>query len=413
MAAWAEILAMKETRATKVTEARSILDTAETEKRDRTTEEETRWANIMADVSKLTKDITTAETQLEAERAAGTRTDQRKEDQKDNKDEQRVGPRETEEYRAAYSRFLLDGTSSLSSDEHRAMQADSSIGGGYLVAPMQMVQELLKTVDDLVIIGGLARTFDLGKAVSLGVPTITTKMSDADWTPELSAGNTGEIVFGKRELTPHALAKRALISNKLLRVSAMPIETIVRNELARVFAETFENAYMNGDGQGKPLGLFTASNDGITTDRDVSTDNTTTAMTFNGLKSAKYSIKSQYQSRLKWIFHRDAVLQLAKIKDLDGQYIWQQSVTVGDPDRLLNFPVLMSEFAPNTFSAGLYTGILGDFSQYWIARALDMAIQRIVELYSLTNQTGFHARAEADGQPVMAEAFARVKLASV
>lgn len=408
--AWADILKMKEKRATLVTDARAILDTAETEKRDRTTEEETRWNTIMADVSKLNKEITTTETQLEAERAAGTRDDERRDERRDDPEKRAANPRATEEYRTAYSRFLLDGTASLSADEHRAMQADSSIGGGYLVAPQQMVQELLKTVDDLVIIGGMATTHTLEKAVSLGIPTVTTKMSDADWTPELSAGNTGEIVFGKRELKPHALAKRALISNTLLRVSAMPIEAIVRNELARVFAETLENAYMNGDGQGKPLGLFTASSDGIDTTRDVSTGNTTTAMTFDGLKTAKYSIKSQYHSKLQWIFHRDAVLQLAKIKDTDGQYIWQQSVSVGEPDRLLQFPIKMSEFAPNTFTTGLYTGILGDFSKYWIARALDMAVQRIVELYSLTNQTGYHARAEADGQPVMGEAFARVKL---
>lgn len=409
--AWSDILKMKEDRANKVTEARGILDLAEAEKRDRTTEEETRWSAIMADVSKLTKEVTTAETMLDAERAAGNRSDQRKDEQKDNKDEQRGNPRATEEYRAAYSRFLLDGTSSLSADEHRAMQADSSIGGGYLTAPMQMVNELLKTVDDMVIIGGLATTYNLGKAVSLGVPTITTKMDAADWTSELSTGSLGEIAFGQRELTPHHLAKRALISNKLIRVAVSPIEDIVRNELARVFAEAFENAYMTGNGQGKPLGLFTASADGITTARDISTGNTATAMTFDGLKSAKYSVKSQYQAKCKWLFHRNGVEQLAKIKDLDGQYIWQQSVVVGEPDRLLNAPVLMSEFAPNTFTSGLYVGMYGDFSYYWIARALDMAVQRMVELYSLTNQTGYHAHAEADGQPVLAEAFARVKLA--
>lgn len=408
--AWSKILKMKEDRANKVTEARGILDLAEKENRDRTTEEETRWSTIMADVNKLNKDITTGETQLEAERNAGQRQDQRKDEHKDDS-EHRANPRATEEYRSAYSRFLLDGTGSLSADEHRAMQADSSIGGGYLTAPMQMVQELLKTVDDMVIIGGLATTFDLAKAVSLGVPNLNTKMDDAEWTSELSTGSVGEMTFGQRELTPHHLAKRALLSNKLIRVAVMPIETMVRNELARVFAETFEKGYMTGNGQGKPLGLFTASADGITTARDVSAGNTATAIKFDGLKATKYSIKSQYHPKLKWIFHRNAVEQLAKEKDANGQYIWQQSVVVGEPDRLLNFPLLMSEFAPNTFTTGLYAGILGDFSYYWIARALDMAIQRMVELYSLTNQTGYHAHAEADGQPVMAEAFARVKLA--
>jgi HK97 family phage major capsid protein len=73
-------------------------------------------------------------------------------------------------------------------------------------------------------------------------------------------------------------------------------------------------------------------------------------------------------------------------------------------------PVNMSEYAPSTMTSALYVGILGDFSQYWIADALDMQIQRLVELYAETNQTGFIGRMESDGMPVLEEAFVRVKL---
>ena len=82
----------------------------------------------------------------------------------------------------------------------------------------------------------------------------------------------------------------------------------------------------------------------------------------------------------------------------------------GEPDRLLNLPVMMSEYAPSTLTASQYVGALGDFSNYWIADALDMQIQRLVELYAETNQTGFIGRMESDGMPVLAEAFVRVKL---
>jgi HK97 family phage major capsid protein len=62
-------------------------------------------------------------------------------------------------------------------------------------------------------------------------------------------------------------------------------------------------------------------------------------------------------------------------------------------------------------TTGNYVGILGDFSYYWIADALDMQVQRLVELYAATNQVGFIARREVDGMPVLEEAFVRVKLA--
>ena len=75
-------------------------------------------------------------------------------------------------------------------------------------------------------------------------------------------------------------------------------------------------------GASQPLGLFTASDNGISTGRDVSTGNTSTSMTFDGLMEAKYSLKGQHQMNAEWLFHRDGVKQLAKLKDGDGQYIW-------------------------------------------------------------------------------------------
>jgi HK97 family phage major capsid protein len=71
----------------------------------------------------------------------------------------------------------------------------------------------------------------------------------------------------------------------------------------------------------------------------------------------------------------------------------------------------MSEYVPNTFSSGNYVGVIGDFSYFWIAEALDMRVQRLVELYAETNQTGYIGRMEVDGMPVLEEAFTRVTLA--
>ena len=158
---------------------------------------------------------------------------------------------------------------------------------------------------------------------------------------------------------------------------------------------------MTGSGTNEPLGIFTASEDGISTGRDISTGNTSTEITFDGLLEAKYSIKTQYQPMLKWIFHRDAVKMLAKIKDSDGQYIWQQSVVEGTPDRLLNIPVLMSEYAPNTFTAGKYVGMLGDFSNYWIVDGMEMEMSVLTELYALSNQIeAVHGRHAGAGRSV-------------
>ena len=189
------------------------------------------------------------------------------------------------------------------------------------------------------------------------------------------------------------------------------VEQLVRERMAYKFAVPQEKGFLTGNGSGQPLGVFTASNDGISTGRDVSTGNTTTGIQFDGLIEAKYSLKGSYWPRARWMFHRDGMKQIALLKDGEGQYIWRESVRAGEPDRVLGLPVMMSEFAPNTFTTGLYVGLLGDWSRYWIADALSFQLQRLVELYAVTNQVGFIGRLETDGMPVLEEAFVRVKLA--
>lgn len=314
----------------------------------------------------------------------------------------------------AYRRFLTSGQRVvLTAEEHRALQADSDSAGGYLVMPRQESSQLLKAVDNDVFMRrpGFATIERVDKAQSLGVVSLDADPDDADWTTEVKAITQDESMsFGDRELVPHPLTKGVKLSNKLMRLAADP-EGLVRRRLQYKFSVTMEKAYMTGHGAGRPLGIFVASTKGISTGRDVSTGNATTSIGADGLIESKYSLKPQYWANAKWIFHRDGVKQIAKLKDGEGQYLWQPGLQGGQPDRLLNLPLFMSEYAPNTFTTGQYVGILGDFSFYWIVDALDVQIQRLDELYAETRQTGFIGEAYSDGMPVLEEAFVRVKLA--
>jgi HK97 family phage major capsid protein len=248
-------------------------------------------------------------------------------------------------------------------------------------------------------------------AQSLGFPKRTSRMTRAAWGTEISTPTTDtDLAFGKREFKPNPASAEILISKTLMQ-NRPDADTILREELDFMFAELEEIAYMTGDGVGKPLGIFTVSDDGIPTSRDVSTGNTATEIKFDGLYEAKYSIKQQYQARLSWLFHRDAVKQIAKLKDGNNQYIWQPSVVADQPDRLLSKSVYMTENAPHTFTTSLYVGILGDFQYYWIVDGMNVAIQVLMELYARQNQIDYLSRIETDGMPVLDEAFARVKLA--
>ena len=415
-----KILEKKKERQKLIVANRAMIDTAEEAKRAFTAEEDEQYNKRDGDIDKLEGEIQRLQKQLDRERELGEKEESENRGNEERGEKRTLAQalqdrsieniRDTEEYRNAFGDWLARGAEAITAEEYRAMQADSDIGGGYLVAPQQMVMELLKEVDDIAVIRQYARTHQLTKAASLGVPTLDKDADDWDWTAELRTGSETEIEFGKRELRPHPLAKRVKISNTLLRKAAMGPEQIVRERLAYKLGITQEKAYMTGDGVQKPLGVFTASADGISTDRDVSTGNTGTEIMPDGLIEAKYTLKQAYWSRARWIFHRDALKQIRKMKDGNGQYIWQPGISGGAPDRILELPYTASEFAPNTFASGKCVGVLGDFKYYWIVDALDMMLQRLVELYAETNQTGFIGRYEGDGMPVLEEAFVRVKL---
>lgn len=294
--------------------------------------------------------------------------------------------------------------------EFKALQADSDTRGGYIIAPKMVTQALIENIDDMVHIRQMATVHTLERGQSLGAPVRDNDISDPIWTNELGTGDEDDTQpFGVRELEPQPLAKRIKISNKLLNAPGMDIEQYWRGRLAYKFSTVMENAFLTGSGRNQPLGLLTNSESGLTTDRDVVTGSNTD-ITADALIDAQYFLKQQYWSRCKWMFSRGAVKLIRQLKSEENQYIWQPGLMDGQPDRINGFPFIMSEFMSDDFSsAGNYVGIFGDFSWYWIADSLTMETQRLVELYAEKNQTGFIARLESDGQPMLPEAFVRLK----
>ncbi len=439
-------------RSRMVADARAVSEKAESEERDFTAEEQTQYDKLIGGVTTLGKRIERAQNldaisdDLEApdgddpnlpdpdsdgdDTASETRAETR-DHGNPRASQRRLLPeryeavvrqmaaagdaRATREYGRMFHNFLtgeqVRGMQRRS--DQRDLQADSDPQGGYLKAPPQFVAGILRAVDDVLYFRqpGWATVFALAQADELMGVSMDAFPDDGEWTSEI-----GEITydtsmaFGQRSLKPTTLAKGIKMSRKLLRV-APNSEALVTERLQRKLAVPMEKAYLTGSGANQPLGVFTASNNGIPTSCDVSTGNTATAITFDGITEVKYSLKPQYWANAKWLFHRDAVKMLAKIKNGNGDYIWRESLRAGEPDLLLGGPMAVSEYTPNTFTTGKYVGMYGDFSFYWIADALNMEIQRVIELYSKTRQIGLHAWLETDGMPVLGEAFRRVKLA--
>jgi HK97 family phage major capsid protein len=315
-----------------------------------------------------------------------------------------------EERNTAFDIFLRSGITALT-HEQRSMMAGVDADGGYLITPETFVSALLKEMDDVSVVRSLSTIETLKNAASLGIISLDADLGDWDFTTELQTGNLDPgLKFKKRALAAHPMAKRVKISETLIRKSSKGVQSLVMGRMKYKLGGTLEYNYMLGDGIDKPLGLFVASADGIPLARDIDEDMAQTMVTYDGLISVQGSLKEGYQKNANWLFNRNLLTKIRKLKNGD-EYAWSAGLADGTPSQILGKPYKLSDFCPSVCTAGSYVGMYGNFKYYWILDALSMTIKVVDQLYAETNEIGYIGRYEGDAQPVMGEAFSRIKLA--
>lgn len=380
----------KEQRAKLIAELRAMHELAQKENRAFTDDESKAFAEKEAEVRKLSAEIAAEEREAMLK---GFTTEL---------------PKTEGESRGEVSDKMKEFRNYLLNGEKR----DISVGsGGGALSPQEFVAEIIKGVENDSPLYGLVRKFPLSEAKSLGAPYEAADASDASWTAEVPVSDItadATLAYSLRELSPNTLVKLIKISDKLVKVSALPIEQIVKEKITEKLVAAFENGITVGTGSGQPLGVFTASANGVPTSRDVTTAGATLAS--DDLIKTKMSLKPAYRRKARWVMSTDILTDCLLLKDKNDQYLWRPGLRDGDPDTLLGLPVIESAYAPSTKTSGSYIAVLGDFSYYWWAYVDGIEIKNLVELFALKNQLGFKGTAYADGAPVLAEAFSRVKV---
>lgn len=309
----------------------------------------------------------------------------------------------------AFNKFLLTGKGSNSLQN--ALSQDSDTSGGYLVPAEVLSDKTITPIDELNFIRNLAAGTTIIGAKSLGIPSIADDLDDVEWTTEISTGTEDDITFGKRSIEVNELDKLVKISRKLIKNAGTRATSIVMNRLNAVFARTEEKHFLVGSGSGQPLGVFTASSNGINTDRDVVAASATD-ITGDDFVDALFDLPQSVQSNAVWVMHPDLMKRIAKLKTTDGDYIFQKALTDKIPHTILGRPVYTSKYAPNTIAANQYVAVLGDFNHYQILDSGNYEVDIANELYRETKQVGYFGHKEVDGAPINSEAFVRLKMAA-
>lgn len=326
---------------------------------------------------------------------------------------------------AAFNKYLRYGKSNLDHSEFRALAQDDDNtgdnlwqGGGYLNPPQAFNSKMIKAIDNYLFAMNFVQRVSLSGAPTVRFPVLAADPEDGTWTTEIATVDADtQMEISYKEITPEQVSKQIKVSMKLLDISAFNVEQFIIDRLAYKFAVTFEKGILNGSGASQePLGIFTASDNGIPTSRDVTTS-ATAAIKADDIYNAKYSINSAYWPGLRWVFGRTSLKMVAKLKDGEGRYMWQTALAAGQPDTLLGIPVDVSEYVVgsdtgNAWQTGDYAAALCNWNDYLWVELLPLRVQRFDELYAANSQVGIAMRTYATGTPVNSGAgFARLKLA--
>ncbi len=278
-----------------------------------------------------------------------------------------------------------------------ALQEGTDSEGGYLV-PDEFEHTLIDALEEENIFRKLAHIIRTATG-DRKIPVVASKGS-ASWVDEEGSITENDDSFAQVSIGAYKLGTLIKVSNELLNDSVFDLEAYISKEFARRIGNKEEDAFFNGNGSGKPTGIFAASGGaqtGVTTA-------SATAITADEVIDLFYSLKAPYRKNAVWVINDATIKAIRKLKDGNGNYLWQPALTSGTPDLLLGRPVYTSSYVP-TIAAGAKTIAFGDFSYYWIADRQGRNFKKLSELYAATDQTGFVATQRVDGKLILSEAI--------
>jgi HK97 family phage major capsid protein len=278
-----------------------------------------------------------------------------------------------------------------------------------------MNTRIVKSLEEAMLhYGGMlnvAEVLRTAKANSLIWPTFDDVANSGSYVSEAAAvGSATDLYFDQTTWSAHKTTTGVLkVSHEALRDADVNLAALIGKAFGTRLGRFINTEATAGTTGGKVVGILTGAVDSGTT-------HAVNTIGFNDIIDLIYSVDIALRPGSRLMFHDSTTKILRKVKDSDGQYIWQQSVRAGEPDTILGYPVQVNNDMPDASATTQKTILFGDLSAYKIRQVETFRIKRLRELYAENDQEGFVAFNEWDGKllnPAAAAASAPVKYLSV
>lgn len=258
------------------------------------------------------------------------------------------------EHKQAFDAYVRSGDDRrLRSIEEKAMSYGSGQDGGYLV-PEETEAEIGKRLAAISPIRSIASVRQVSSAVlkkpfAVNGPA-TGWVGETAARPETMSSTLDELSFPTAELYAMPAATAALLDD-----SVVDLDAWIAGEIETAFAEQEGAAFINGDGTNKPRGFldYPQVDDASWSWGNVGCLATGVADALPAdapsdlLIDLVYALKAGYRQNASWVMNRKSQAALRKLKDADGNYLWQPPATPGSRAMLMGFPVVEAEDMPD------------------------------------------------------------------
>lgn len=295
-------------------------------------------------------------------------------------------PNDTERKQKAEVAYkALEAKAAADSREKRATQAVTSTGsaGGFALPEVieRQIQRLsvdmspLRQLATVRLVGSTdyKELFDVNGAAFEWV-------GETDTRNQTNTPNLAEVAptFGMASAKPQA-------SEESLDDLFFNVEDWLVMSAAEAIAQGEGAAYVSGNGTKKPTGFLAgpapvATADGArafgTLQYIASGQAAAMPTSLDTMYDLVYSLRARYRNNAKWVTAKLLLAQLRKYKDTTGQYLWQNAVVAGQPDKFMGYDVVEAEDMPSV-AANSFPLAFGDFKEgYLIADRVGMRITR-------------------------------------
>jgi len=387
-------------RAALIADMRKVIDTAEKEKRDMTSDEAAKYDAMEADVSRIEASIEVMKRQeaLESTLAVVEEPSFRMRPSVYDAGTP-VNPRASKEYAHGFDRYCRVGRNGLDHRVLASLNVGTDADGGYVV-PEEFETMLVKALQDINEIRRYAKV--VVTAGDRHIP-IEASLGTAAWTAEEAPYVESDAQFDRVTLGAHKLGTIIKVSEELLQDSFFDMPSYLAENFGKRFGLAEEAAFINGNGSGKPTGIIQGSTEGVVAA-------SATAITSDELIDLYHALERPYRSGATWVMNDSTIKIVRKLKDADDQYLWQPGLQAGEPDRILSRPVVASAAMPAA-AISAKSVLFGDLSYYCIADRRGMVVQRLNELYAANGQVGFRAYKRTDGKVTLGVAIKHMVMA--